>query len=186
MSNFDDAIPVILGHEGTDTNFWVNDPLDAGGETVWGISMLMIKREGLQPVDLGLSIPQFTPGCLKAVTKETCKKLYKRLFWDRFGYGTVQDTKAATKIFDSAVNMGPSRAAKLAQAALVSLGKTVAVDGNLGPKSIAAINQCDPQEFVNALGEEMKKFYLAIVQAKPSQNKFLRAWLKRARWGVQP
>lgn len=187
MSTFEAAIPVIMSHEGTDKLFWVHDPADLGGETVWGWSMLTIKRLGLTPQDLGLPHRDFFPGCLKAVSKETCKQLYRRYFWNAYGYQNVVDQTAATKMMDAAVNMGPRRAAEFAQRACNTLGANpqLKVDGSLGEKSWAAINACDPVEFVRAYANEMSAYYKRIVEARPLNAKFLKNWLRRAQWGVQ-
>lgn len=184
MAKFEAAIPEILAHEGTDTNFWVNDPADPGGETVWGWSIRTIKELGLTPGDLGLQLRTFQPGCLKLVSKATCASLYKRFFWDKYGYGSVADQTAATKMFDAAVNMGPKRAAEFAQRACNALGGTLLVDGGLGPKSYLAINACDPEAFVRAYGAEMTAYYLKIIDRNPALGKFQKTWLRRAQWGV--
>lgn len=186
MAKFEDAIPHIMAHEGTPTNFWVDDPVDPGGETVWGWSMLTIKRLGLTPQDLGLPHRDFFPGCLKAVTRATCEGLYRRYFWNAYGYGNVVDQTVATKIMDSAVNMGPKRAAEFAQRACNTLGASpeLKVDGSLGAKSFAAINACDPAEFLKAFGAEMTAYYLRIIERNPPLVKFKKTWLRRAQWGV--
>lgn len=184
MSTFDLAIPVIMAHEGTDTNFWVNDPADLGGETVWGWSMYTIKNLGLQPKDLGLAIPQFTPGCLKGVSKSKCQELYKTYFWNKYGYGNIVDQKIATKCFDAAVNMGPKHAGEFAQRAANTLGQKLIVDGQLGPTSYAAINACDPKAYISAYADEMARYYQAIIKARPLNAKFEKTWMLRAKWGV--
>jgi len=186
MSKFEDAIPVIMAHEGTDTNFWVDDPADPGGETVWGWSMLTIKKLGLTPQDLGLPQLVFTPGCLKAVSKQTCQSLYRKFFWNQLGYQNVADQTAATKMMDAAVNMGPKRAAEFAQRACNALGAALDVDGSLGTKSWAAINACDSEDFVRAYADEMSAYYLRIIARNPSLAKFQKNWLRRAQWGVKP
>ena len=186
MSTFDLAIPVIMSHEGTDTNFWVNDPADLGAETAWGWSMLTIKRLGIKPRELGIDQDDFTDGCLKKVSKVACQNMYRKHFWDKYGYGSVNDQTAATKMFDAAVNMGPKRAAEFAQRAATALGHQCLVDGDLGPKSYAAINACLGKDFVKAYADEMTKYYLAIIAARPLNAKFKKTWLKRAQWGVVP
>lgn len=178
-ASFEQAIGVVMAHEGTDANHWVNDPDDPGGETIWGWSMLTIKKLGLTPRDLGLNLEAFVPGCLQAVTKDTCVELYRRYFWLRFGYGRILEQKPATKIFDAAVNMGDHRAHVLAQAAA---GLSVPQqDGVLGMISIGSINLMDPQDFVNSYAVQLAAYYRSI--ATGAKAKFLGNWLKRAAWG---
>lgn len=184
MSTFEAAIPHIMAHEGTDKLFWVDDPVDPGGETVWGWSMLTIKRLGLQPNDLGLPYRSFFSGCLKEVSKSTCESLYRRYFWNQYRYQQINDQDVATKVMDAAVNMGPGRAATFAQNAVNKLGGNIGVDGKLGDISFAAINACDPGDFLRAYGDEMTAYYLALIARKPVLVKFQKTWLRRALWGV--
>lgn len=174
MATFEDAIPVILAHEGG----WVANPKDPGGETNYGISTLIIEREGITNEELGLP-PGRDPGWLKAMTKDAAIGIYKRLFWDKFDYGRINDQTAATKVFDCAVNCGPSRAHVMAQRVA-----GVAQDGILGPQSIDAINKLDSKQFVAAFAYAMRNYYTELVERKPSLGVFLSNWLRRSTWGT--
>jgi type VI secretion system secreted protein VgrG len=181
-AKFELAIPIIMKHEGG----WVNDSADLGKETNFGWSTLTIKRLKLTEADLGIPGPMFVDGYLKPMKKEKAEELYRKYFWDNLGYSNVNDQKVSVKLMDSAVNMGPKRAAEFAQRACNTLGANpqLTVDGSLGPKSFAAINACDPQKFVNAFADEMTAYYERIIKARPANAKFRRNWLKRAQWGV--
>ena len=57
-------------------------------------------------------------------------------------------------------------------------------DGVMGPATRLAAEQALEEMgpfFHNAIVEERVNFYQRIVQRDPSQNKFLKGWLKRAR-----
>jgi lysozyme family protein len=179
MSTFELAIPVILKHEGG----WVNDPHDLGAETNYGWSTLTIKRLGLTASDLGIPGPMFATGYLKPMTEATAVKLYRKYFWDLYGYGRINDQKAATKLFDLSVNCGPKRAHTMAQKAINRLQMDVDVDGDLGPQTVGAINSRNPQAFVNELCDVALEYYQAIVKARPQNAKFLNNWTKRSGWG---
>lgn len=185
MSEFDLAIPVIMSHEGTNTNFWVDDPSDLGGETVWGWSMKTIKSLGLTPRDLGLDQDVFTPGCLKTVKKSVCQELYQKHFWDKYGFSAIINQTCATKCADASVNMGPKRACKNAQGAVNLLvpGKLI-VDGAWGPQTFGAINSLDPTKFIKAYSDTLAAYYENIIVARPQNAKFRNNWLKRAKWGT--
>lgn len=176
MANFDKSIVVILRHEGG----WVNNPADPGGETNYGISMLMVRREGMTPQQLG--IPNFDPGSMKLMTVDTAKAIYKTIFWDKPGYQKIIDDNVATKIFDCAVNCGPGRSHGMAQKAANRLGQKLIVDGNLGPKSLAGINACDPKQFLAAMAIEMLSYYQSIIVVHPTLAVFIKNWTKRAAW----
>ncbi len=176
MAKFESAIPITLKFEGG----WVNNPADPGGETNYGISMLMVRREGMTPAMLG--IPDFNPGSMKLMTEATAKDIYKKIFWDKPKYGLINDDIVATKIFDCAVNCGPGRAHKMAQKVANKLGQKIAEDGALGPASFAAINACDPKQFLQAMAAEMLAYYNNLVLLHPSLGVFLHNWTKRAGW----
>lgn len=179
MSDFNAALQVILKHEGG----WVDDPADRGGETNFGISTKIITDEGLTNVELGLPSGR-ERGWLKPMHINAAIHVYKKLYWDRYGYGQINDQTVATKICDAAVNMGGLQAAKLAQRAATACGQPATDDGKLGPKSFAAINACVPYEFLVAMKDQMERFYEAIIVARPANEKFRKNWMKRAGWGV--
>jgi type VI secretion system secreted protein VgrG len=177
-SNFDEAVKVILAFEGG----WVNDPADLGRETNFGISMLFIEQEGLTAAELGVT-DLTTPGCLKAMTVDTAKKVYHTVFWDRPGYDRIVNAKVATKLMDMSVNCGSGRGHRIIQQACNDLGAQLVVDGALGPKSIATINSLDPQKLVNAMCDRQLAYYEAIIVARPLNAKFRHNWTMRSQWG---
>jgi lysozyme family protein len=178
MSDFEPALKVILEHAGG----WASNPADPGGETNFGISMQMIRREELSAADLG--IDDWTPGCLKKMTVETAGTLLRKLYWDKYAYGLVSDQKTATKLFDCAVNCGPKKAHVMAQRALVAAGQTCAEDGVFGPTTVSALNACSSGTWVPAMAGEMTKYYTTMSTQKPALKPLLNDWLKRAAWGV--
>lgn len=176
MSVFANAIPVILRHEGG----WVNDPDDLGGETNYGISTLIIKREGITAEELGIS--SFRPGALKGMTVDAAKAVYKKIYWDRYKYGEVTDDTVATKIFDAAVNCGPYWGHLLAQKAANACGQKLEEDGKFGPLTRAGINACNPEQWLKEMASAMAGHYQDITVKRPRNRKFLKNWLKRAAW----
>lgn len=111
MTAFDVAVAEVLRHEGGD----VDDPRDAGGRTRFGISARAYPT---------LDIP--------GLTREDAIAIYRRDYWiptccDRL------PPALALAVFDTAVNMGRDRAARLLQETL-----RVTVDGAIGPKTITA------------------------------------------------
>ena len=153
------AVEVVLAHEGG----YVNDPRDPGGETKYGIS----KR----------SYPELD---IARLTCEDAIAIYYRDWWQRYGYGRLQDEAVATKIFDMAVNMGPVTAHRLLQEALVFLGYDIAVDGIIGPQTIAAANKADPMRLLQVLRWMAAHHYYRIADQRPQSRAFLVGWLRRA------
>jgi len=182
MSDFEQAIKAILKHEGG----WVDDPDDPGGETNFGISMLIIRREGITPAQCG--VKDFSPGALKRMPVSAAKDIYRKLFWDKYGYSKIEDQTVATKVFDCGVNCGPSRSHAMIQKAVNTIDAEaltpLTVDGILGPATLAAINSIEPAMLVQNMADEMRAYYLSIIAKKPRLAKFKNNWLKRAKWGV--
>lgn len=158
--NFQVAILVVFRHEGG----YVNDPNDAGGETKYGIS----KR-----VYPNLDIAN--------LTMDQAREIYYRDWWVHFSYSQITDGSLATKVFDTAVNLGAQRANKILQRCLNVNGfPNMVDDGDLGPTSLAAINSCDAPTILTAFRGAQANYYQAVVAKNPNDQKFLDGWLTRA------
>lgn len=154
------AIEVILKNEGG----YVNDPNDLGGETNFGIS-----KRSYPNVDI------------KNLTREQAMEIYYRDWWAKYKYGEIEDLEVAIKVFDLSVNMGPGIAHKLLQRAVnwVS-GSGLIEDGVLGPLTIGATNQTNPQKLVQELRFVAALRYYELAKARPANRGFLLGWLNRA------
>lgn len=159
MSNFEKAIKVVLAHEGG----YVNNPSDPGGETNMGITKRTYPNEDI-----------------KNLTVDDAKRIYLYDWWMPNHYEDINDDDAATKIFDTAVNVGAKRAHRFAQQALNKTGQNLTEDGVFGPASIAALNATDSEAFLTAFRSIQSDYYKGLVAAKPSLAQFLRGWLIRA------
>jgi lysozyme family protein len=159
MSNFEKAIKVVLAHEGG----YVDSETDPGGETKYGISKRSYPNEDI-----------------KNLTVEDAKRIYMHDWWMPNRYDTISNDDAATKIFDTAVNVGAKRAHRFAQQALNKNGKNLTEDGIFGPASIAALNNTDSERFLASFRTIQADYYKGLVATKPSLAVYLRGWLIRA------
>ena len=160
MANFDLAIPTVLAHEGG----YCNDPDDPGGETNYGIC-----KRSYPTVDV------------KNLTVDGAKAIYKRDYWTPLLLDQVNDQQVATKVLDTAVNIGTRRAVKFLQRAVQSAGGgIVLVDGAMGPSTVAAVNQSSPLLLVPAYRQLLVTYYEGLVEEVPTDQKFLKGWLNRA------
>lgn len=158
--NFQQAILVVLRHEGG----YVFDKDDAGGETKYGIS-----KRAYPALDI------------KNLTIDQATQIYYKDWWLHFGYSGITDPTLATKVFDTAVNLGASRANKIVQRCLNVNGfPTMVDDGDLGPVTIKAINSCNATTILSAFRQAQANYYQAVVVAHPEDQKFLSGWLSRA------
>ena len=135
---------------------YVNDPLDAGGETKFGVAAAS------NPVNI------------KTLTWDQAKAIYEQKYWKAGGCDKLAG-KLAVAHFDACVNHGPKKAIQFLQRAA-----GVADDGDLGPQTLAAVGAMSARENpVNKLLAERRRFFSAIVQAKPAQQRFLAGWMNR-------
>jgi lysozyme family protein len=175
MANFEQAIPVILGHEGG----YVNNPRDPGGATNFGVSLVWLKAQGQVLGDFNHD-GDVNAEDIKTMSQADACQIYKTRWWDRYNYGTINDQKIATKVFDFAVNMGPVQAHKILQRALIQCDQQVTLDGQLGPGTLGAVNRTDARHLLDALREQAAKFYHGLVLKRPNLECFLQGWLARA------
>lgn len=96
---------------------------------------------------------------------------YQTNFWGQLS--AVKSQAVADWVYDHAVN-GGGQGAIWAQ---LACGATP--DGEIGPKTIAAINRMDPEKFLERAGDIAGAYRLDRACAKPSQIEFLHSWLVR-------
>ncbi|NBW16566.1 MAG: hypothetical protein EBR82_52170 [Caulobacteraceae bacterium] len=75
---------------------------------------------------------------------------------------------------DLAFNRGMVGAARYIQQGLKDLGQNITVDGKLGPKTLAAINNVQPQDLMRATSEAQRNDEYAKARANPARRALLR------------
>jgi lysozyme family protein len=171
MSEFDDAIPTMLRHEGG----FENDPNDPGGITNFGVSLRWLKAQGLLEELEDEDHTQDVLVVMKTMTRAQATAFYKSYWWNFYRYGTIKAQPVATKVFDTAVNLGASRAHRFLQAAT-----GLPQDGVLGLKTLAEVNSSPSAQLVVKLQSYQATYYRALVIKNPKLDKFLGGWLNRA------
>ena len=174
MNNFDQAIKVILAHEGG----FVNNRSDPGGATNFGISLRFLRVEGIV-LDLD-GDGDMDADDMRALTKDKAIALYKERFWDRYGYSRIPDISLATKVFDLCVVSGSNQAHKCLQRALRSCGWLIKDDGDYGPKTQQSLVSTPAFPVLAALRSEAAGFFRLLVAVKPNLQEFENGWLRRA------
>lgn len=168
MSDFAQALAKTLIHEGG----FSDDPLDRGGRTNHGITQntydVYRKGKGLDVADV------------RDITDAEVADIYYNFYWKQAHCDQLISQPIAEKFFDLYVNMRPSSAIKVLQRACIDSGRVLIPDGALGPLTIQAANDCDPYNLLDALRDRARRYYMAIVQNDPSQEKFLKGWIARA------
>ena len=186
VSDFDKAYEVTIKHEGG----YSNNPADVGGETYRGIARTYhpswsgwkrideIKQQGRIPYnkvfpELELNVKHF----------------YKEHFWDRIMGDQISSSFIAAELFDTAVNLGVSRAGNFLQTALNCLNNDqqywndLVVDGKIGPSTIQALQQCisrgDKEILYKMLNVLQGYHYIDFMRRSPVQQQFARGWFSR-------
>lgn len=166
----DRMVDRILRHEGG----YVDHPHDRGGPTNFGITQNTLSEWRGQRVSREE---------VRVLTEDEAREIYVDKYFtapkiDRLP-GAIQQL-----VFDCSINHGPVRAAKFVQRVINEAGVAyLAEDGICGPRTqdAAAAAFAQMGDYLqNAIVEERKRFYRAIVRNDPSQNVFLRGWMSRA------
>lgn len=150
--NFDEAFHHLLGHEGG----YVNHPDDPGGETNWGVTKVVARAHGYQ-------------GLMKDMPVDVAKAIYKKSYWTPV---RADELPPAIRyaVFDAAVNSGVGTSVRWLQQ---SVGATP--DGVLGPKTLAAINEVNPDGLLRKmLGRRLRA--MTDMKGWPS---FSAGWARR-------
>jgi lysozyme family protein len=167
MADFKPAFLFTLQHEDLTRSGKVT--VDAGGRTRFGIA------EKFHP-----DLPdEFFTGPAEDARAQA-EKVEEREYWDTLRLAEVENQNVANKLFDMGVNMGVRQAAVYAQRAVNSQSQQLTEDGNIGPKSLAAINAIDPQTFYGLLCQFSAAHYRHVAANNPAQAVNLAGWLKRA------
>lgn len=178
--NFSYAVQDTLKHEGG----YTNNIHDKGGVTNFGISLRYLQSLG--KVGDYNSDGLINDNDIKLIDKKRAVALYKDGFWDKYGYGRINNEALAEKMFDLSVNMGPVNAHKLLQKAinLMRFENLILEDGIFGQQTINAINISNPKNLLLCLKGVSAWYYIQIVDKNPSQKVFIKGWLKRATSGL--
>lgn len=123
--------------------------------------------------------PQATKDDILNLTEEGAKSLYYDHFYNDPKLWRLDSDVVMGKIFDLGVNGGASTGIRLLQRAIVSLGNSIRVDGQLGPATAQAANICDPVKLLEEVKTHAAARYRLIAQTDPRHVKDLPGWMNR-------
>lgn len=155
-ARFDAALAEILRHEGG----WVDHPKDPGGATNRGVTLATLSDW------LGRTA---TKAEVKALTVADVAPIYRERYWNAVK-GDDLPAGVDLMVFDLAVNSGPGRAAKFLQEVVGA-----AVDGQIGPGTLAKVNALHPLAVIDGLAQRRERFYRGL----GTFDTFGRGWMKR-------
>jgi lysozyme family protein len=141
------------------------DKSDPGGPTKYGITCYDLAEFMHEKMD---SMARWAP-IVKAMTLATADQIYQQKYAVQCDFNDLMAGADCT-VFDFGVNSGSSRAIKYAQAIV-----GVAVDGIMGPITLAAINAYDPTQFINSLCNNR----LSFLKSLSTWSRFGKGWSAR-------
>ncbi len=181
---------------------YVNDPVDRGGETKFGISLRFLVGEGQidadgdGAADFDLDMDGDIDGAdVRQLSLGDAKFLYHRCFWQR-GRMAMLPRPLGEAVFDQAVNGGMVAAGKLLQRAvntcLLSVRHTAGppalkIDGQIGQTTHEAVMfvlrfpGLGMPALLEAFRSAAEQRYRSIAANNPPQKRFLNGWIARAR-----
>ena len=165
---------------------FVNDPDDPGGATNFGVTIHTLRR--LRPGQ------RVTVQDVRALTREQAIDIYIEHYFIAPRIAELPEPLWAS-VFDMYVNAG-ANAVRILQRLFLQMGVQVAVDGVIGPQTIAAAHRAynmAPGHLVDAYGIARRDYYYAIADRRPASRKFARrhdggkgGWITRAEEFITP
>jgi lysozyme family protein len=154
MADYKQAVQKTLTHEGG----FVNNPLDHGGPTKYGITQADMP---------GVNIANITP--------DQAVDYYSQNYWKPL-YSQITDQLLAEKLFDMGVLFGVKTAVKMLQISMTNEIGLVS-DGQFGPNTLAAVNQSSG--LLPGYKTVLIQHVVNIINVNPDQGAFINGWVNR-------
>jgi lysozyme family protein len=157
----------------------VNDPLDRGGETNYGITKAVARKNGYH-------------GDMRDMPASLARKIYTNRYINEPNFHLVIDCSEAiaAELIDTGVNMGPHRASEFLQRWLngFNLGEyeDLFIDGRVGEITINALSiyldkrgKEGEQVLLTALNCTQGNRYLELTENRTTNRRFLYGWVRQ-------
>lgn len=176
----------IIAREGG----YVNDPDDPGGATKYGVTVHTMRRLGLDLDGNGV----VDAADVRRLTRAEAERIFIRHYYNDPGIDRLPKVLRAS-VFDMYVNAG-GNAVKILQRLLGEMGQKVAVDGVIGPQTLAAAQaaaQAAPKHIADAYAIARRNYYFHLADNRPASRKYARTraggkggWILRAEQFMAP
>ncbi|WP_281825646.1 holin-associated N-acetylmuramidase [Jannaschia rubra] len=163
---------------------YVNDPDDPGGATNHGVTVHTMRALGLDLDRDG----DVDAADVRALPRAKAVDIFVEHYFDRPKIAALPEA-LQPQVFDMQVNAG-ANAIRILQRLLGQMGQAVAVDGRIGPQTIAAARAAHaaaPNHLADAYGIARRNWYYALADRRPSSRKYVRrrdggkgGWILRA------
>lgn len=186
MKSVTDIAKEIVAREGG----YVKAPDDPGGATKYGVTLATMRRLGIDLDRDGM----VSERDVKLLTPAQAVQIYVRHYFEVPRLGELPEA-VQPSVFDMQVNAGDN-AVKILQRLLNRMGQAVAVDGQVGPQTIAAARRAaapDAGLFADAYGIARRNYYYDLAAARPASRRYATTttgskggWILRAEEFISP
>lgn len=163
---------------------YVNDPNDPGGATNHGVTIHTMRRLGLDLTGDG----RIDTADVRRLTEEQAAEIFIQHYFEAPGIARLPEPLQAT-VFDMYVNAG-NNAVKILQRLFNAMRIDVAVDGVIGPLTVAAATQAfaaAPDHLIDAYGIARRNYYYGLADGRVASRRYARrqdggkgGWITRA------
>lgn len=169
---------------------YVNDPNDPGGATNYGVTIHTMRRLGLDLDGDG----DVDEADVRALPRERAVEIFIEHYYYAPRLDRLPEALQPT-VFDMQVNAG-TNAVRILQRLLRDMGLEIAVDGVIGPQTVAAATAAYDsagRQMVDAYGIARRNFYYAIGDRRPASRRYATrrdggkgGWIRRAEEFISP
>ena len=148
---------------------WSDHKNDKGGKTNMGITLKTWKTCGYDKDGDGI----IDERDLKLINEQDVFNVFKKHYWDRYRGDDIKNQSIANNVVDWLWMSGNH--------AIINVQKLLSIkaDGVVGPITINTINQANQRELFAQIKRIRKEFFEKVCRDNPTQNVFLKGWLRR-------
>ncbi|WP_298491697.1 holin-associated N-acetylmuramidase [uncultured Maritimibacter sp.] len=186
MQTVREIAEAIVSREGG----YVNDPDDPGGATKYGVTIHTMRKLGL---DLNRD-GRVDAEDVRRLSRDQATDIFVKHYFEGPGIAALPEALQPS-VFDMYVNAG-ANAVRILQRLVTKMGYPLAVDGAIGPKTIAATEaawRAAPEIIADAYGIERRNYYYRLADQRAASRKYARrkdggkgGWITRAEEFISP
>ena len=164
--SIDRVLDEVIRREGG----YVDHPADRGGPTKFGITQATLAKWCGRAV---------TADDVYRLSEAEARQIYRTRYVIAPGYAGIRDQQLAGLVVDCCVLYGEDDASPWLQQAANALGAGLKVDGQCGPKTIAAVNALPADRLIRLICAARLRKMGRVITDSPKQAAFAAGWANR-------